>query len=62
MISNATLTCEVLRMAVELRGHPKEVLFHSDQGAQYTNQKFRNEMRKQGLLQSMSRNGGFGDS
>ncbi len=34
MISDATLTCEALRMAVELRGRPKEVLFHSDQGCQ----------------------------
>lgn len=32
MISDATLTCEALRMAVQLRGRPKEVLFHSDQG------------------------------
>lgn len=57
MISDATLTCEALRMAVELRGRPKEVLFHSDQGCQYTSHKFRNEMRKHGLLQSMSRKG-----
>ncbi|VVP58165.1 IS3 family transposase ISSlo2 [Pseudomonas fluorescens] len=34
MISDATLTCEALRMAVQLRGRPKEVLFHSDQGCQ----------------------------
>jgi putative transposase len=57
IISDATLTCEALRMAVELRGRPKEVLFHSDQGCQYTSHKFRNEMRKHGLLQSMSRKG-----
>lgn len=30
MISDATLTCEALRMAIELRGRPKDVLFHSD--------------------------------
>nr|WP_256678882.1 DDE-type integrase/transposase/recombinase [Pseudomonas sp. FSL R10-0399] len=34
MISDATLTCEALRMAIELRGRPKDVLFHSDQGCQ----------------------------
>lgn len=36
MISDANLTCEALGMAVELRGHPQDVLFHSDQGCQYT--------------------------
>lgn len=57
MISDATLTCEALRMAVELRGRPKEVLFHSDQGCQYTSHKFRNELLEHGLRQSMSRKG-----
>lgn len=57
MISDATLTCEALRMAVELRGWPKDVLFHSDQGCQYTSHKFRNELLKNGLRQSMSRKG-----
>ncbi|MCV2223960.1 hypothetical protein ND528_20565 [Pseudomonas sp. C98] len=34
MISDANVTCEALRLAVELRGHPQNVLFHSDQGCQ----------------------------
>jgi len=54
MISDAELTCEALRMAVELRGRPKDVLFHSDQGCQYTSHKFRNELLAHGLRQSMS--------
>ena len=57
MISDATLTCEALRMAVELRSRPKDVLFHSDQGCQYTSHKFRNELLAHGLRQSMSRKG-----
>ncbi|CAI8788958.1 transposase [Pseudomonas chlororaphis] len=57
MISDATLTCEALRMAVELRGRPKDVLFHSDQGCQYTSHKFRNELLEHGHRQSMSRKG-----
>lgn len=57
MISDATLTCEALRMAIELRGRPKDVLFHSDQGCQYTSHKFRNELLEHGLRQSMSRKG-----
>ncbi|CAC9223461.1 Integrase core domain [Pseudomonas aeruginosa] len=57
MISDAELTCAALRMANELRGHPKGVLFHSDQGCQYTSHKFRNELREHGHRQSMSRKG-----
>ena len=57
MISDANLTCEALRMAVELRGHPQDVLFHSDQGCQYTSHKFRNALVKHGFRQSMSRKG-----
>lgn len=57
MISDANLTCEALRMAVELRGRPRDVLFHSDQGCQYTSHKFRNELLAHGHRQSMSRKG-----
>ncbi|MDI3357886.1 IS3 family transposase [Pseudomonas sp. UYIF39] len=32
LVADATLVSESLRMAVELRGGPKGVLFHSDQG------------------------------
>ena len=57
MTPDAALTCEALRMAIELRGHPKNVLFHSDQGCQYTSHKFRNELLANGFRQSMSRKG-----
>lgn len=57
MVSDATLACEALRMAGELRGRPKQVLFHSDQGCQYTSHKFRDELAVLGMRQSMSRKG-----
>ena len=57
MISDATLACEALRMAGELRGRPKQVLFHSDQGCQYTSHKFRDELTALNMGQSMSRKG-----
>ncbi|WP_264650106.1 MULTISPECIES: IS3 family transposase [Pseudomonadaceae] len=57
LISDAALACEALRMAIELRGHPTNVLFHSDQGCQYTSHRFRDELSRHGLQQSMSRKG-----
>lgn len=57
MISDATLACEALRMAGEMRGRPKQVLFHSDQGCQYTSHKFRDELAALEMEQSMSRKG-----
>lgn len=44
-------------MAIELRGRPTNVLFHSDQGCQYTSHRFRDELSRHGLQQSMSRKG-----
>ena len=38
------------------------MLFHSDQGCQYTSHKFRNELLKNGLRQSMSRKGNCWDN
>lgn len=57
LVADATLARESLRMAVELRGRPKGVLFHSDQGCQYTSHKFRDELMVHELRQSMSRKG-----
>lgn len=57
MVSDAELVCEALRMAADLRGRPDGVLFHSDQGCQYTSHKFRNELARHGHRQSMSRKG-----
>lgn len=57
LVADATLACEALRMAVESRGRPKGVMFHSDQGCQYTSHKFRAVLEKYELVQSMSHRG-----
>jgi len=57
MIADAKLACDALRMSVESRGWPKGVLFHSDQGCQYTSHKFRDALEGYGLKQSMSHRG-----
>ncbi|WP_240047820.1 IS3 family transposase [Pseudomonas sp. JV241A] len=57
MIADARLACEALRMAVESRGRPAGVMFHSDQGCQYTSHKFRAALEEYGLEQSMSHRG-----
>lgn len=57
LVADATMASASLRMAVEVRGKPKGVLLHSDQGCQYTSHKFRDELTTHGLKQSMSRKG-----
>jgi putative transposase len=42
------LTKQALNMAYELRGRPKGVLFHSDQGSHYTSTNFRQSMSRRG--------------
>ena len=41
---DSTLTKKALTMAYESRGNPEGVLFHSDQGCQYTSQAFRQQV------------------
>ena len=51
----ASLVCDALRMAIELR-HPKPgFLFHSDRGSQYTSRAFRDLLAEHDGLQSLSR-------
>lgn len=57
MIADARLACNALRMAVESRGRPVGVMFHSDQGCQYTSHKFRSALEEYRLNQSMSHRG-----
>ncbi len=59
---NTDLTLRALRMAYESRGCPKGVLFHSDQGCQYTSQAFVQQLSNYGLKQSMSRRGNCWDN
>ena len=56
------LTIRALRMAYETRGRPEGVLFHSDQGCQYTSYQFRQQVRHYGMRQSMNRRGNCYDN
>ncbi len=46
-------------MAYQLRGKPCKVLFHSEQGSQYTSLKFRQRLWRYRMTQSMSRRGSY---
>jgi putative transposase len=50
-----------LMMAYESRGQPKSVIFHSDQGTHYTSRKFRQQLWRYQIMQSMSRRGNCWD-
>jgi putative transposase len=57
LVNDANLVTKALRMAVEVRGAPAGLMFHSDQGCQYTSQRFQSELLEHGITQSMSRRG-----
>ena len=57
LVNDANLVSKALRMATELRKSPPGVMFHSDQGCQYTSRKFQEELKRHDILQSMSRRG-----
>jgi len=59
---NSTLTKKALMMAYESRGQPTKVMFHSDQGVQYTSLSFRQLLWRYGMKQSMSRRGNCWDN
>ena len=59
---DSTLTCQALSMAYESRGRPKGLLFHSDQGSHYTSRKFRQQLWRYQIEQSMSRRGNCWDN
>jgi putative transposase len=44
-------------MAWSLRGKPKALMFHSDQGCQYLSAAFRHRLSRYGIVQSVSRRG-----
>jgi len=58
---DAALAIRALDMAYEMRGRPKGVMFHSDQGCQYTARKFRQRLWRYQIKQSMSRRGNCWD-
>ena len=51
---NADLVCHTFQDAFSARGAPKDLLFHSDQGGQYTGCQFRNLLYNNGVTQSFS--------
>ena len=59
---DSQLTTKALQMACELRGHPKQVMFHSDQGSHYTSRQYRQALWRYQMTQSMSRRGNCWDN
>jgi putative transposase len=59
---DSDLTVKALEMAYETRGHPADVMFHSDQGCHYTSLKFRQTLWRYRIKQSMSRRGNCWDN
>lgn len=59
---DAELAARALDMAYEMRGKPKDVMFHSDQGSQYSARKFRQRLWRYQMVQSMSRRGNCWDN
>jgi transposase InsO family protein len=58
----ADLVIEALRKAVIRRRPLTDLVFHSDRGIQYCSEQFRSELRRHGMLQSMSRKGDCWDN
>ena len=59
---DSALVQKSLMMAYEGRGKPGSVLFHSDQGCQYTSLAFRRQLWRYKITQSMSRRGNCWDN
>ena len=59
---NAQLACDALNMALQIRGKPKGLMFHSDQGVQYTSAAYRAVLFENRIAQSMSRRGNCWDN
>ncbi|WXG51703.1 MAG: IS3 family transposase [Candidatus Sedimenticola sp. (ex Thyasira tokunagai)] len=60
--SDSGLTRKALLMAYESRGKPQGLMFHSDQGCQYTSLSFRQLLWSYQMRQSMSRRGNCWDN
>ena len=54
---NSELTSRALRLAVQKRRACRDVIFHSDQGCQYTSESYQRSLREFGIESSMSRAG-----
>ncbi|EML9435388.1 IS3 family transposase, partial [Klebsiella pneumoniae] len=60
--ANTALISNALRMAYETRGQPHDVMFHSDQGSQYTGLKYQQLLWRYRIKQSVSRRGNCWDN
>jgi putative transposase len=56
------LPLAALDMALQRRGHPGQVIHHSDRGCQYASQEYRSVLAENGLIASMSRKGNCYDN
>lgn len=56
------LALDALEMAISCRGNVKNVLLHSDQGVQYTSSAYRQLLKEQGIMYSISRKGNCWDN
>ncbi|PIJ46173.1 transposase [Tatumella sp. OPLPL6] len=53
--ADAALVSSALRMAYEMRGQPRDVIFHSDQASQYTGLNYQKLLWRYRISQSVSR-------
>lgn len=60
--ADTELVIQALRQARARRGVSQDVMFHSDQGCQYTSGYFVNDLKANGMVQSMSRKGNCWDN
>ncbi|WP_394853165.1 IS3 family transposase [Serratia marcescens] len=60
--ADTALISSALRMAYETRGQPHDVMFHSDQGSQYTGLKYQQLLWRYRIKQSVSRRGNCWDN
>lgn len=60
--ADTALISSALRMAYETRGQPRDVMFHSDQGSQYTDLKYQQLICSFRINQSVSRRGNCWDN
>ena len=54
---NAEILCSCFKKTFKNRGCPKELIFHSDNGKEYTSTKFINLLKRSNVKQSFSRKG-----
>nr|WP_308379154.1 IS3 family transposase [Serratia marcescens] len=60
--ADTALISNALRMAYETRSQPRDVMFHSDQGSQYTGLKYQQILWRYRIKQSVSRRGNCWDN